>query len=336
MRGTGTEKWRFGDESRLRAPARDVRWRMRSSLASWSSDNSSVSCGNASWVRPTARRRSGARDHAGTMRSIGWIAKRTSGIPGRWSRPDCSGSDRAMKMRWWDLLREWAVSKSRITGANSQDWSLFSMCVRRGISSRSRLANSLGNGAPAATRTRDPRLRRQITCDRSFFDYVKAIDLTTYRTALLRVAPWGAALLQNHLHLRVRWNLADGTFLRRTHPAFLMDNWEQVRSALSRHVTRPHDATVVAYLQLSLWSSGRTTSFIGCFVGRSRPYLRPLVKVHVSTIGKRSWASGQAAFLKYHASQTRRFAVGHVFSTSIGLPDADGGGRSGPYVATIP
>src|SRR6476646_4905174 len=36
------------------------------------------------------------------------------------------------------------------------------MCVRREISSRSKLANSLGNGAPAATRTRDPRLTRPV------------------------------------------------------------------------------------------------------------------------------------------------------------------------------
>ena len=56
-----------------------------------------------------------------------------------------------------ETLRETARAEC---GAHSQDRSLFSMCVRREISSRSILAKSLGIGAPAATRTRDPRLRR--------------------------------------------------------------------------------------------------------------------------------------------------------------------------------
>jgi hypothetical protein len=47
-------------------------------------------------------------------------------------------------------------------GGKSRDRSLFSICVRQEISSGSKRAISLGNGAPDRTRTCDPRLRSSV------------------------------------------------------------------------------------------------------------------------------------------------------------------------------
>jgi hypothetical protein len=81
-------------------------------------------------------------------------------------------------------------------GAHSQDRSLFSICVRREISSRSRLANSLGNGAPAATRTRDPRLRRPMRYPTELRAR-RSLGFIAVRSWTLPVSCWGQSLALN-------------------------------------------------------------------------------------------------------------------------------------------